>query len=107
MTRLCTAIAALLIAGCMPPSSLDSDGPLISGGIRYQETSARFQGNTTWWKTFPDPTLHREIDSALGGNLAQQQLATRIRQASASLRGERAALFPQIDLTARTATDLR
>ncbi len=100
----CLAVA--LVAGCLPPSSLSSDAPLVSGGIRYQETSARFQGSTTWWKTFPDPTLHREIDSALGGNLGQQQLATRIRQASASLRGERSALFPQIDLNARTATDL-
>ncbi len=89
----------------MPPSSLNSDAPLVSGGIRYQETSTRYQGSTTWWKTFSDPTLNREIDSALAANLAQQQLATRIRQASASLRGERAALFPQIDATGTTSVD--
>ena len=106
MIRLAPCFAVALLAGCMPPSSLTSDAPLVSGGIRYQETSARYQGSSTWWKTFSDPTLHREIDSALGANLAQQQLATRIRQASASLRGERAALFPQIDLTGTTSTDL-
>lgn len=106
MIRFAPCLAFALLAGCMPPSSLDADGPLVSGGIRYQETSARFQDSTTWWKTFSDSTLHREIDSALGGNLAQQQLATRIRQASASLRVEGAALFPQIDLTGTTSADL-
>ncbi len=106
MTRFAFCLAAASLAGCLPPSSLDSEGPLVSGGVRYQETSDSYHGSRIWWKTFSDPILHREIDAALGANLAQQQLASRIRQASASLRGERAALFPQIDLTGTTSLDL-
>lgn len=105
MIRIPLLILAVILASCMPPSSLDSGGPLVSGGIRYQETSVQYQGGTVWWKTFSDPILHREINSALGANLAQQELATRIQQASASLRGERASLFPQINLTTTTSAD--
>ncbi len=99
-------ITALSLFGCMPPTSLSSSTPLVSGGIRYQETASSFQERGSWWKTFSDSTLHSEINSALSRNLAQQQLASRIRQASASLRGEGAALFPQINLVGNTAIDL-
>jgi len=106
MIRLFSLSAALLTVGCMPPSSLSSSGPLVSGGIRYQQTSTRYPGGSgTWWKSFSDSMLNREIDAALSGNLAQKQLSSRIRQAAASLRVEGAALFPQLDLTGNTSLD--
>jgi NodT family efflux transporter outer membrane factor (OMF) lipoprotein len=95
-----SAVFALLATGCMPPSALDSAGPLVAGGFRYQQTSESSPlASGPWWRGVSDARLHREIETALAQNLAQRQLAARIRQASASLRGEGAALFPQIDLT--------
>jgi NodT family efflux transporter outer membrane factor (OMF) lipoprotein len=87
----------LLLAGCMPPSAID-DGMLLSGPPRYQQTSGLAGSKSPWWLIFPDTRMHGEIDRALGDNLGQAGLAKRIDQASASLRKENAALFPQIDL---------
>ncbi len=106
MRKLGTYCGIALLAGCVPPSSLDSDAPLVSGGIRYLENSGSYQGNTqAWWKNFADPTLDRETETALRDNLAQQQFASRIREASATLRGEGAALFPQIDLASGASVE--
>ncbi len=82
----------------MPPSALD-ESLVVAGPPRYQQTSARIGGAAgPWWRSFSDPALNREVEAALAGNLAQQQLAKRIDQAAASLRREGAALFPQVDL---------
>ncbi|WP_411826463.1 efflux transporter outer membrane subunit [Luteolibacter sp. AS25] len=100
------AFPCILLLGCTPPSALENTAPLVSGGIRYQQSSSTYAGNSgPWWNSFSDPTLNKEVTTALSGNLAQQQLASRIRQASASLKKEGAALFPQIDLTAETSLD--
>ncbi|MGJ8634732.1 MAG: efflux transporter outer membrane subunit [Luteolibacter sp.] len=106
-SRAIIGTVACLLFGCLPPSSLENTAPLVSGGIRYQQATSTYAGNSgSWWKGFSDPTLNREVDSALSSNLAQKQLSARIRQASASLKSEGAALFPQIDLTAQAAADL-
>ncbi|YCM43569.1 TolC family protein [Verrucomicrobiaceae bacterium 227] len=105
MFRLVPGLAAILLVACAPQSSLQSQGPLVGGDIRYQETTSRIQGETVWWRTFSDATLSREIDEALRGNLAQRQFSARIRQASASLRREGAALFPQLDLSGTSSLD--
>ena len=105
MLRWVSGLAAILFTACAPQSSLQPQGPLIGGGIRFQETSAQFQNNPVWWRTFSDTALNREIDNALRNNLSQKQFSARIRQASASLRGEGAALFPQLDLNTTSSVD--
>lgn len=98
-------LPTLLLAGCMPPSSID-EGLVFSGPPRYQQTSGRIgSASTAWWRSFSDPTLNREIEAALTDNLGQQQLAKRIEQASASLRVEGGALFPRVDLSAGAGYD--
>lgn len=95
----------LLLAGCMPPSSID-EGLVFTGPPRYQQTSTRLGAHSgPWWRSFSDPTLHRDVQTALSSNPAQQQLAKRIEQASANLRKEGAALFPQVDLAASSGYD--
>jgi len=89
----------LLLASCNLPSSTDLSS-LPSGPPRYQQTSGSLGASfNPWWKSLADSRLDRDVQNALTDNLAQQQLATRIEQASASLRREGAALFPQVDLT--------
>lgn len=105
MLRWVSGLAAILFTSCAPKSSLQPQGPLVVGGIRFQETSAKFQNNPVWWRTFSDATLNREINGALRNNLSQKQFPARIRQASASLRGEGAALFPQLDLNSTSSLD--
>ncbi|MEJ6581413.1 MAG: TolC family protein [Akkermansiaceae bacterium] len=105
MLRWVSGLATIIFTGCAPQSSLKPQGPLVGGGIRFQETSAQFQSNSVWWRTFSDATLSREIDNALRNNLSQKQFSARIRQASASLRGEGAALFPQLDLNTTSSLD--
>ena len=101
--RLIIIVTAL--AGCTPPSSIDP-AQVISGPLRYQQASDRLgKKSGPWWRSFSDPRLHRDVDAALSNNLAQKQLAARIEQASASLRREGAALFPQIDLAAAASID--
>ena len=98
--------AFLVLTTCAPHSGVKIEGPLISGGIRYQEVQRSLGANfNPWWRGFSDATLSNEINSALSGNLAQQQLGSRIQQASASLRAEGAALFPQIDLDTSASLD--
>ncbi|MGE9269179.1 MAG: hypothetical protein ACQKBU_00105, partial [Verrucomicrobiales bacterium] len=95
----------LFLSGCMPPSSLD-ENLALTGPLQYQQTSGRKAGLASpWWKTLNDSSLNRKIDQALAENLAQQQLAKRIERASANLRREGGALFPQIDLTGDTEYD--
>ena len=86
----------------MPPSLIDS-ASIPAGPPRYQQVSG--SGSQVWWKTIDDRQLRRDIEAALSANYEQRQLATRIQQASASLRREGAALFPQVDLTGSLATD--
>ncbi len=105
MLRWLSGLAAILFTACAPQSSLQPQGPLVGGGIRFQETSAQFQNNSIWWRTFSDATLNREINNALRNNLSQKQFSARIRQASASLRGKGAALFPQLDLNTTSSLD--
>jgi NodT family efflux transporter outer membrane factor (OMF) lipoprotein len=106
MKRLTTLGLISLCGACMPPSSLDSDAPLVSGGIRYLQVSSRKTfGSGPWWQAFSDPVLNREVSTALADNLAQRQLDSRIRQAASSLRKEGAALFPQVDQSAETSFD--
>ncbi|BDS06532.1 transporter [Oceaniferula spumae] len=106
LRRQALILIILPLTGCTPPSALDADGPLVSGGIRYQETSGRTVGGSSlWWRSFSDSGLNRDMQTALQGNLAQQQLGARIKQASASLRAERAALFPQVDLSTSASYD--
>jgi len=89
----------LLLASCNLPSSNDLSS-LPSGPPRYQQTSGSLGASfNPWWKSLADSRLDRDVQNALTDNLAQQQLATRIEQASASLRRKGAALFPQVDLT--------
>ena len=105
MLPLRAAAPLLLFAGCTLPSSID-EHLIVAGPPRYQQTSGRLAGSTgPWWRSFGDPTLDREVESALAGNLAQQQLAKRLDQAAASLRREGGALFPQVDLDGRIGYD--
>ncbi|MFC7336551.1 efflux transporter outer membrane subunit [Haloferula chungangensis] len=88
----------LLLAGCSLPSSIDPSS-IPSGPSRYLQTSGSLgRSFQPWWKSLSDSRLDRDVQEALAGNLAQRQLATRIEQASASLRREGSALFPQVDL---------
>jgi NodT family efflux transporter outer membrane factor (OMF) lipoprotein len=106
MTRLAVTIFAVAALSCAPPATPELTGPLVSGGIRYQQTSSRFANSSgPWWRSFSDSTLNKEVDSGLSGNLSLQALSSRIRQASASLRKEGSALFPQIDLTTSAGLD--
>lgn len=100
-SRIVPVLLAGWVVGCVPPSSLDSRGPMVSGGVRYQETSRSGAfGQGSWWRSFSDATLNKQVNTALSANLAQRQLGERINQASASLRVQGAALFPQVDLAA-------
>lgn len=50
----------------------------------------------TWWKAFNDPRLNRLMEQALAGNLDLKMAFSRIQQARAERRANRADLFPRV-----------
>ncbi|MFC3712153.1 efflux transporter outer membrane subunit [Sphingoaurantiacus capsulatus] len=51
-----------------------------------------------WWRGFNDPTLTTLVERGLAANLDISQAGSRLRQARASLRGTRGALFPTLSV---------
>lgn len=49
-----------------------------------------------WWRAFNDPTLTELVERGLAANLDIAQAGSRLRQARASLRSTRGALFPTL-----------
>lgn len=49
-----------------------------------------------WWRGFGDPTLTSLVERGLAANLDIAQAGARLRQARASLRGARGALYPSL-----------
>lgn len=49
-----------------------------------------------WWTAFGDPTLTMLVERGLAANLDISQAGSRLRQARASLRGTRGALYPTL-----------
>ena len=104
------ALAALvcgLSAGCTLRPPLPENGTVSPSDFAYRESPSRSplkRGN--WWNAINDSYLHRQIESGLEANFEQRQLGERITQAAALLRQEKAALFPQVDLTSGGSADL-
>lgn len=101
MTRalVLVALVPLALAGCAVRSSQveppDLDLPDAFADARVVDAVP----DTPWWRTFPESSLHNEVEETLAGSLGLQAAVARIDQADTAIRQARAGWLPSIDGT--------
>jgi outer membrane protein, multidrug efflux system len=101
-------LAALLLAGCATPASIDP-ASIPAAPVAYKENAgspvaaaaaAAPQSQGTWWKAFADPMLDQLVEQASAGNNSVKVAAGRLAQARAILRSTDADRLPQVGISA-------
>jgi multidrug efflux system outer membrane protein len=104
-------LAALVLAGCATPASVDpSSLPATPPTFREQQDASRVLATAPdnaevktqgrWWAVFADPVLDQLVEQAGRNNNSVQVAAGRLAQARALLRSTDADRLPQLDLGA-------
>ncbi len=99
-------LGLMLLGGCQVGPDYRAPAPVLPDRWQAARDPAHglrpipAQHLQDWWKTFADPTLDRLIDRARRGNLDLQLAFTRIEQARAERRAQRAELYPRVNGTA-------
>lgn len=91
-----TLLAGVLLAGCTAipaPRELSIEPP-----PRFTQTGGEQQISDRWWRDFRDASLDSLIEQALSENFTLHAAWSRLRQAEAVTRRERATLWPSLDL---------
>ncbi|MFH1813438.1 MAG: efflux transporter outer membrane subunit [Pseudomonadota bacterium] len=96
-----TALAALLLSGCMVGADyIRPELPLPGRFAVSDDGQPQVAVARGWWKLFNDDTLNALVDRALTDNSDVQRAVARIEQADAVLREVGAALFPDVGVGA-------
>ncbi|MES2953868.1 MAG: efflux transporter outer membrane subunit [Pseudomonadota bacterium] len=110
-TALVPLLAALVLAGCATPASIDPSNlpatpPVFRGEqdpsrvLATAPASAEAQTQGRWWAVFADPVLDQLVERAGHNNSSVQVAAGRLAQARALARATDADRLPQLDLGA-------
>ena len=94
------AIATSILAGCVsfPPPERGVNDLVLSDAFRMYGPTAETPDR--WWERFDSPALNALVDEALSENFSLRQAVARMEQAVAVARQNRAALFPEADVSA-------
>lgn len=97
-----TALVLTLLGAtaCSPHTVTHNPTPPIETPAAYSEAASSAPMPEKWWLDFGDPELERLIAAALEGNTQLRAAWARVRQSQAMARQAKAALFPQVDLSA-------
>jgi len=96
-SRAAALFLALPLAGCVDaPPTKPSQTEIVPQTLGLGAEAAP-QAQPDWWKTFHDPQLDRLVPQLMANNPSLQGALARIRAAQATLSGERALSYPNID----------
>lgn len=100
------AVAALVLSGCaVGPDYVRPDVKLNDGwnAPANSEVITQSATDSTWWKTFNDPTLDRLIELAYSQNLSLRTAGVRIMEARAALGIAVGQQYPQLQAAMASA----
>ncbi len=99
-------IGAAALCGCMMgPDYHRPDLPTPESYRFLPDTASRDALDSRWWEDFGDPVLNGLVDEAITNNKDLKAALANSERAAAVIMQTRSALFPQIDLTARTGRE--
>jgi len=91
------AAAALCLAGCVMGPNYKGPPTVAPDGHAFRRADATMPPSepvARWWKSLADPELDRLIEAALAMSPTVQSAEARLRQARATLQGQRANALP-------------
>lgn len=92
------ALAALVLAGCMPPHAPRPEGSAVAPPPAWRDApTGQARVDPHWWRAFGDPALGGLIERALARNTDVLTAVARIREAQANIQLARSALLPALD----------
>ena len=101
--------AAVFLPGCASMKGLKTQATVddpnrlaATASLAGTPLSPAAWPDRTWWEGFGDPQLTALVETALAGQPTLRIAAARVRQADALAGRSEAALYPQVNLNART-----
>jgi len=105
-SRAAALFLALPLAGCVDvPPTKPSQTEIVPQTLGLGAEAAP-QAQPDWWKTFHDPQLDRLVPQLMANNPSLQGALARIRAAQATLSGERALSYPNINIDGAETREL-
>jgi len=94
------SLLTFILFGCMMGPNYRQPAVETPQSWRFEEKESREIGNTAWWEQFNDPILNELIETALKENKDVKIAAARVEEFMGRYGTTRAALFPQVNVTA-------
>lgn len=98
MARLLVALALGLSVGCLSSRHQVDVEPALDVSEVWLHQSGEAPRVDRWWSSYGSDALDRLVDGALAQNLSLTAALLRVEQSEASVRQQRAGLFPTLDV---------
>ncbi|MHC5060769.1 MAG: efflux transporter outer membrane subunit [Planctomycetota bacterium] len=100
LLKIITPVLVVSLAGCVMGPDFQKPAVETPDRYRFSDTQTQTVINLKWWELFDDPVLNLLVITALDDNKDVRIAVSRIYEAHASLRFDKADLLPRLDIEA-------